>query len=325
MSKTTAVVPFTSTGDLPSTIVNRQRLIDVNKDIVTTAPFPSLSIKGKVFTLVQDNERKVLTKPDDPDEVLQSVNAAVLRINIHAKTYYAKRYSEDESEGARPDCYSFDGQVPSPHAPNKQSEKCAVCPHNQWGSRISDDNTGKGKACADNARVAIADANHLDKPMLLRVPPASLRPLKDALKMVKQRGLQYNEVIYKIGFDKEAPSPKLTFKPVGVLGDAEYSKACEMFEGEIVRAIVGADEDASHAVAALPAPDAEDTDELNAALVARDATRKAATAKPAAPEKAPAKPKAEAKPAVKPAAKPAADEGDTMLTELDGLLGNLDD
>lgn len=328
------IVPFTATGALPSTVVNRQKLIDVNKDIVTTAPFPTLSIKGKVFTLVQDNEKKVLTKPDDPDEVLQSVTAAVLRINMVAKTFYAKRYSEDDSEGARPDCYSFDGQAPSQHSPNPQSPKCALCPHNQWGSRVSDDNTGKGKACADNARMAIADANHLDKPMLLRVPPASLRPLKDALKMVKQRGLQYNEVTFKIGFDKEAPSPKLTFKPVGVLDDASYNKACELFDGEIIRAIVGADDDVAVA-AALPAPAAE-PDELDAALAARNATRKAAAAPAAtaddvadtAPPKPVTKPaaKAPAKPVAKPAAKPAAaDEGDTMLTELDGLLGNLDD
>jgi hypothetical protein len=150
-----------------------------------------------VFTLVQDNERKVLTRPDDPEEVVQAINVAALRINMHAKTYYAKRFTEDESEGQRPDCYSMDGITPAANAPNKQAAKCALCPHNVWGSRVSEDNTGKGKACADNARIAVADPAHLDKPMLLRVPPASLRPLKDALKMVKQRGIQYNEVIFR--------------------------------------------------------------------------------------------------------------------------------
>lgn len=345
----TNIVPFTATGALPSTIVNRRRKIDVNKDIVTTAPFPTLSIKGKVFKLVQDNERKILTKPDDPDEVLQAVNVVALRINMTTKNYYSKRYTEEESEGVRPDCYSLDGITPAENAPNRQAEKCALCPRNQWGSRISDDGTSKGKACSDNARMAIADPNHLDKPMLLRVPPASLRPLKDALKMVKQRGIQYNEVIFRVGFDPEAPSPKLTFKPVGVLDDAAYDTACEQFETEMVRAIVGVDDNGQAALPA-PAPDPVEGDELDAALAARDATRKAAgtakvsedelaavvtapapapakAAKPAAAKPAAAKP---AKPAAAPAPAPASvapivGDGEALLSELSDLLGSSDD
>lgn len=349
------LVPFTEAG-LPTTIVNRKRLIDVNKDIVTAAQFPTLSIKGKVFTLVQNNERRVLTKPDDPDEVLQSVNMAFLRINMNAKNYYSKGFSEDDSEGQRPDCFSMDGVAPSPHSPNKQAEKCALCPHNQWGSRIREDGEAKGKACTDHARVAIADPRpeKLDKPLLLRVPPASLKPLKDALKMVKTRQLQYNEVVFRVGFDREAASPKLTFKPVAVLDDVAYTKACEQFESELVRAVVGLDEQAMAAPAPASAGPSVEPDELDAALAARDATRKAAAKPAAAPapaavpevtpdeldavveapkppaaaKKAPPAKKAEAPaPAPVPAPKPAAtvSTGDDLLGDLDDILGGMDD
>lgn len=310
-----AIIPFTD--QLPDAVLNRPKLREVNKDIVVTAPYATLSIKGKVFTLVKDNERKVLTRPDDPEEVIQSVNAVLLRVNLHAKTYFAKKYTDDEhSENQRPDCYSYDGVAPSPNAGSKQAEKCAVCPHNVWGSRVSEDNTGKGKACQDNARLAIADPTRLDAPMLLRAPPASLRPLKDALKAVKQRNIEYNEAVFRIGFDKEAPSPKLTFRPVGLLGNEAYAQADQMFDNEIVRAIVGADD------VVVPHAPAE-ADELDAAIKARE------EAKAALP---PPEPKPAAKPAAKPApakakpapAKPAEEvSGGSLLDGLDGMLGSL--
>jgi len=327
------LIPFTDAA-LPANIAGRKRLIDVNKDIVTSAPFPSLSIKGKVFTLVQDSERRILTKPDDPEETIQAVNMAFLRINMDSKNYYSKRYTEEDSEGQRPDCYSNDGKVPSPQSPEPQAVKCAVCPHNMWGAKVREDGTaGKGKACSDHARIAIADPKHLKKPMLLRVPPASLKPLKDALKMVKTRQLQYNEVVFRVGFDREAPSPKLTFKAVGVLADDGYAEACEMFDSDIVHSIVGMDE--SDGAAATPVAHEDDGGELDAALAARSAKPK--VEEPAAPP-APAKPavKAPAKPAVKavkpaeppkaaptPAALPAGD--DDLLGDLDGILGASDD
>lgn len=323
-----ALVPFTDAA-LPSTVVNRKKLLDVNKDIVTVAQFPSLSIKGKVFTLVQDNERRVLTKPDDPDEVMQSIKVAFLRINMTSKTYYKKKFSEEDSEGARPDCSSMDGIAPDAGVPDPQAKKCALCPHNQWGSRVSEDNTGKGKACADHARIAIADPRQLDKPMLLRVPPASLKPLReDALKKVKARQLQYNEVVFQVGFDRDAASPKLTFKPVGVMDDTMYAAACDQFESEVVRAIVGLDGGAH-----TPAP-VEEAPELDAALAAREVTRKAA-AKPAPepepddePVAPPPKPVVEKKAAPKATPKPVAKAPvttDDLLGDLDALLGGSDD
>jgi hypothetical protein len=314
-----SLVPFTDAA-LPSTVVNRKKLIDVNKDIVTVAQFPVLSIKGKVFTLVQDNERKVLTKPDDPDEVVQSLKVAFLRINMSTKTFYKKKWSEEDGENMRPDCSSMDGVAPDPGVPEPQSKTCALCPHNQWGSRISDDNTGKGKACGDFARIAIADPRNVEKPMLLRVPPASLKPLREnALKPVKARQLQYNEVVFQIGFDREAPAPKLTFKPIGVMDDVMYEKSCAQFETDIVRAIVGADH--VPATPALPAPEAP-ADELDAAVAAREVVR-AAASKPAEPVKEKPAPKAKVEKA-KPAPK-VVESDDDLLGDLDAILGGSDD
>lgn len=288
-----AIVPFGQNARLPAYVTNKKVLIDVNKDVVTTAPYPTLSIKGKVFTLVQDNERRVMTRPDDPEEVLQSINVALVRLNMNHKVFYARRYAEGESDGQRPTCYSNDGIAPSAEAAEPQAKKCALCPHNQFGSRVNDDGTaGKGKACADQPRLAVADPEHLDRPFLLRVPPASIKNLKEALKLCKARDLQYNMVVFRIGFVAEAAAPQLSFRPVGLLSDEAYEMSASKFDDEIVRAIVGLDESGAGGPAAAAAP-SDDAPELDAALAARAAQ--------------PAK--------TKPAAKVAVDDLEAVLTE----------
>lgn len=341
------VVLFNDNAGAVANIPKRTNRLDVNKDIVVAAQYPTMSIKGKVWTLVKDAERRTLTKVvDGEEEVVQAITVAMLRINLGAKVYYAKKFDNDDSEGARPDCHTMDGVAPSPNSPNKQANKCAICPHNQWGSRVSDDGVSKGKACSDHARVAIADPNALDKAMLLRVPPASLKPLKDALKMMKTRDLQYNEGVYRISFDKDAASPKLVIKPIGLLADGAYDKAVELFDGELCRAIVGIDEVEAAAAAAAPAPKAAEVDanELDAALAGRKAVQKAAAPAPkpapkaetvdadelAAVVKAPA-PKPAPKPKPAPAAEPVVTApaemtgGDDLLAEMGAMLGMLDD
>lgn len=358
------LVPFES-NKLPAYLVDAKDLLDINKEVVRAAAFPVMSIKGMKFTLVQDGVKKVLTKPDDPDEVAQSIGVVFLRANLHAKTFYAKKYAEGESDGVRPDCYSYDGVAPSPNAANPQAKKCALCPHNQWGSRVGDGDgvgEGKGKACQDNARIAITAPDNMN-PTLLRVPPASLKNLKDMLKVVASRKVPYNAVVVKIGFDREAPAPKLTFKPVGLLDDAAYAQVKSLYDDEVVRAITGLDDFAVEAAEPKVEKPAAGADELDAALAARAAAKKAKPTvdadelddiladveKPKKPAKveddepAPA-PKAKAKAKAKaeddepapPKVEPKADDEEPapkakksaasdLLADLDDLLGTKDD
>lgn len=273
------IIKFEGSANLPA-YLNDSVDLSMNDEVVRSPAFPSLSIKGMKFTINRDGAKTVLTKPDDPDEVAQHIGVVFLRANMNAKTFYAKKYSEGDSDGARPDCYSFDGDAPSPHAPDPQSKKCHICPHNQWGSRIGDgDRDGgeekKGKACQDNARIAVSAPDKIE-PMLLRVPPKSLKPLRELFKAVKARKYPYNSVVVKLGFDRNEPSPVLTFKPVGLMDDAGYAKIKAMFDDELVRGIVGLDDTGHTDAADTTRKGSVDTDELDAAIAARDATRKAA-------------------------------------------------
>ncbi len=336
----TAIVPL-SGGNLPAYLKNREGRPSVNQDVAQGAQFPTLSIKGKVFTLVKDNERKVLTRTiDGEEEPAPSVNLAVIRANTKSRVLYLQDYVEGDSDGARPVCSSNDGIAPLPNSPEPQSKKCAVCPHAAWGTGRN----GEGTKCTVNTRLAVADPDKLDLQFLLRVPAGSRKNFADAVKAADTRGIPYNALVMKVGFDPAAPSPKLTFKPIGLLSDAAYEKVGELYPSEIVMDIVGLGRQAE-ALAAPAAPaGGVDTSELDAAIAAKAVT-KAAAAKPApkkveakvdmeelgalVEEVAPVKAKPVAAPAPAPARAPApapaASGMEDLLGDLDMLLGSSDD
>lgn len=234
------IIAFESKA-LPAYLAN----VDVstlNNDLTSHAGsgFPIISIKGKVFTVVRDGERNILTKDVDGEKIpAPSIDVVLLKANKNtSKVFYIKGYQEGV-ENVKPDCFSNDGTHPDSSIEAPQAKSCATCPHNEWGSKIGDNGATKGKACQDAVRMAIATADQLNDPYLIRVPPASIRALGEYGAMLKKRGVGYNAVVTKIGFDMESPSPKLTFKPVGFLDEAGYHAAQETAAGDVVKNILG--------------------------------------------------------------------------------------
>jgi len=286
------------------------------------AGFPAMSIKGKVFTLVRGGERQILMSPADPDAPASSIEVIILKANPkNSKTFYAEAYV-DGSDG-NPTCYSNDGVKPAPDAAEPQCKTCAACPQNVWGSRTGD-NGSKGKACQDNARVAIAAPDAINDPMLLRVPPASLKPLSEFGAALEKRGVPYNAVITKLGFDHTQATPKLTFKAVNYVTAEQFAAVQEQLAGDVVGQIIGT-------VAVAVAPD----DGFEMPAGEPPAAAKKAEDKPAAKPKA-AAPKPKAAPATPPepeveATNPAVvvtsedEAGGDLLGDIDAMLGALDD
>lgn len=234
------IIAFESKA-LPAYLAN----VDVaalNNDLTSHAGsgFPVISIKGKVFTVVRDGERNILTKDVDGEKIpAPSIDVVMLKANKNtSKVFYIKGYQEG-AENVKPDCFSTDGSKPDASIENPQAKSCATCPHNEWGSKIGDNGATKGKACQDAVRMAVATADQLNDPYLIRVPPASIRSLGEYGAMLKKRGVGYNAVVTKIGFDMESPSPKLTFKPVGFLDEAGYLAAQETAQSDVVKNILG--------------------------------------------------------------------------------------
>jgi hypothetical protein len=242
-----------------------------------------MSIKGKNFTVVRDGDRTVLTKEVDGDTMaVQSIEVVLVKANKGtSKVFYSKGYQEG-TEATKPDCFSNFGDRPDPSVAAPQAKSCAVCPNNQWGSKIGD-NGGKGKACQDSVRMAIATPDLINDPYLLRVPPASIKSLGEYGKMLAKRGVGYNMVVTKVGFDMESPTPKLTFKPTGLLSDAAYAQLQEVVASDTVQAILGSEGMAAAQTEALEAPDELPVVELpkSAPVVEKPAAKPKAAAKAA--------------------------------------------
>ena len=306
------IIPFDSGSNLPAFLKKVDRA-NLNADLTAhggSGGFPVISIKGKTFAVVRDGEREIQMNPKDPDSAATSLNVVLLKVNKGtSKVFYIKGYDKDTSEGQKPDCYSNDGVEPAADAQNKQAKKCATCPHNQWGSRVSEKGATKGKACADAVRMAVAPAGQINDAMLLRVPPASIKAMVEYGQWLAKRGVEYNMVFTKIGFDLQAESPKLTFSAVGYLDDDGFAEVQEMIASDIVANILGS----SVAAAVAAEAPAETQEEEAPKPVAKPKTKP--VVEEDAEEEAP-KPVAKAKAAAKPAPKPVDDD---MDLDLDGI------
>jgi hypothetical protein len=305
------IVPFSSSklpAFLKNASVSNANELTAN---VGSGGFPVMSIKGKVFSLVKNGERETLMNPNDPDEVATSINVVLLKANPNlSKVWYAKQFVEGSD--AKPDCFSNDGIAPDPVVEAPQAKKCSVCPKNEWGSKVTEDGK-KGKACADSRRLAIANPDAIDDPILLRAPAATLKPLAEYGAELAKKNVPYSAVITKIGFDREAASPKLTFKPIGFLTEEQYEQVQKIVKDDTVASILGKPGE-------TPTPDSAEVRESKALPAPEEKPEPEV-------EKAP-EPKAEAKPAKKPEAKkpePKVTEDDNLEAELDSLLSDLDD
>jgi hypothetical protein len=316
------IIPFEGKS-LPA-YLKKFNVAELNADLTAHAGggFPVMSIKGKKWTVVRDGEKTVLPNPKDPESPATSIDVVIIKANKGtSKVFYLKGYDPESSDKQKPDCYSSDGISPAADAQTPQSKKCATCAHNQWGSRITEKGASKGKACNDTVRLAIAPAGQVNDPMLLRVPPASIRNLGEYGQLLAKRGVGYNMVVTKIGFDVEAESPKLTFKPVGFLDDTSYAEVQEVMDSDIVRDITGGS--LTQAIESVAAADvAETAMEAQAEEVVKQVVSKA---KQVTDEEVETAVKAAEKPAKakavedKPKAKPTPVVSDDLDVDLDGI------
>lgn len=265
------IIPFES-KNLPAYLAN----VDVsklNEELTAHAGggFPIISIKGKVFAVVRDGERSVLTKEVDGERIpAPSIEVVIVKANKGtSKVFYAKGYQEG-GENMKPDCFSNEGIKPDAAVENPCSTLCSTCKHNQWGSKIGE-HGGKGKACSDSVRIAVATPDQINDPYLLRVPPASIRAVGEYGSALKKRGVVFPMVVTRIGFDMEAPTPKLTFKAVGLVNDHTFNEVQEMRESDTVANILGQGTSGSYV--------AEPATEVETAVAKAQATSKVAVSK----------------------------------------------
>jgi hypothetical protein len=199
-----------------------------------SAGYPIISYKGKVWHIVEGGERTLVTIGEgrNANDPAASLEAVIVRANPALnKVYYPDGYEEGSTE--RPLCHSDDGVLPSNDAQEKQSPACGTCPHNEWGSKISDTGS-RGKACADSRRMAVAAVDDIENPMLLRCPAASLKTLLAYGQQLEKRGWPYQALVTRIGFDASLAYPSLTFTPERWLEPDELEQVMGLQEDDLV-------------------------------------------------------------------------------------------
>lgn len=202
--------------------------------------FGIIGYKGKVWSTRFRGTNTDLMRPDG-DGPMNSVEVVILKASAHvSKIWYENGWVEGSN--AAPDCFSTNGVTPDVGSKKKQANACALCPKNQWGSRITPQGK-QGKACGDSKRLAIVPlpdiANEgLGGPMLLRVPAASLGDLATFGDKYKAMGYPYFSIGVRIAFDPKESYPKFVFSAIRPLTDAEADMVLSMRDSAQVNRIL---------------------------------------------------------------------------------------
>ena len=131
------------------------------------------------------------------------------------RTYFdpSKPYNpKAEAEDKVPICVSADNVMPDADAQQPQSQYCANCPMNAWGS---DPKGGKGKACQEYKRVAVAVLGGPEGMVYrLGVPSGSHKNLRDFGAYIRTipNVTDINDVTVRIEFESQGV---LKFTPIG--------------------------------------------------------------------------------------------------------------
>jgi hypothetical protein len=246
-------------------------------DSGTVSSFPVLSLSGKRFTMRSGDDEELIRKPDDPEEPETRLMLVVLRANKGvARTYYEEAYQPGSDDP--PTCYSNDGIIPAADVEDRQAKKCAVCKWSQWGSRITDSGA-RGKACSEVKRLAVALLSDLGTPMLLRLPPTSLKNWDQYVRELLKRGVSPTQVVTQVRFDTKVEHQLLKFEPKMFVTEELLEEMQEALEHPSIDNIIGAAFNPDMG----SADDEDESDEEEEAPPPRRTRKKPPAKKPAKP------------------------------------------
>ena len=185
-----------------------------------------ISIRGGLFRRMVNGNEIDHTDQRHMDVVIVNASPAVHR------TFYAGNYNASQ-KAAPPVCWSSDSIGPDASVPEPQARDCASCPQNIKGSGANG-----SKACRYSRRIAVVLANqdaegnyHIDNDVhQVTLPAQSIfgngttdkRPLHEYTDYVKSKGESLMSVITRMAFDTNSATPRLGFRAVGRLTDAQF-------------------------------------------------------------------------------------------------------
>ena len=193
---------------------------ELTQSLMGSSNYKRISIRGGVFRMVVNGKEVVVNE----DRAMNVVIVAAAPKS--ARTFYLKNYVEGEV--AAPDCSSNNGETPDEGVPHPQSSTCASCPQNIKGSGKDD-----SRACRYSRRLAVVLENDIQSGDIyqLTLPAMSIfgtgengkMPLEQYAKFIASYGTSVACVVTEMKFDTSAAVPKLTFRPVAALSEADVA------------------------------------------------------------------------------------------------------
>lgn len=237
-------------NQLPAHLQNRQSRGLTERGLANVGPGapPTLSIASNRFTLV-DAAGNTMAIPE------LFVDTVIIDINEHvSKIYFPDNY--DPNDPIPPACFSDNGLAPSTAASQPQSEKCATCQWNVWGSKISQLGN-EVKACADVQKVAVIAPKYGSASYVLRIPPGSFKNWRAYLAKMAAIKLEPDMVITRLTFVDGAVGT-LKFESPGYLDAQTDAFVQQVIASKVSDLLVGRLD--RPRMAALPAGDARPLD-----------------------------------------------------------------
>jgi len=183
-----------------------------------------ISIKGGVWRLMSGGKEIAVNEDRAMNVVVVEAAAKVSR------AFYEGTYDPDAEKAPSPTCWSADGDRPDKSVETPQGASCADCPKNVKGS-----GQGESRACRFSRRLAVVLENDLSGDVYqLTLPSQSIFGKTENGKMPLNAYAQYlagfnvpiTAVVTEMRFDTNSATPKLTFKAVRPLTEAEFHQ-CE--------------------------------------------------------------------------------------------------
>lgn len=189
---------------------------DAESMAAASMSIPRISLKAKSFRYIVNGE-ELYKHPGKTKFVILAVDPGPGKF---IKTYYKGAYT---GESVPPTCSSQDGIRPDPWVDQAQSDMCATCPQNRFGSATSAKGK-KTKACRDSKRLWVAEPQDIKGTVFaLGIPVTSLKALSVLGRTFADLNVPISSAIIESTMDEDESYPILDFKIVEWL-DADTVK-----------------------------------------------------------------------------------------------------
>lgn len=212
----TNIVPFNQAA-LPAFMQQLAGAANINDQAAAGIGGESIdhiSIKGGRFHIIRNGQQP------------QTLELFALRVIIvHAnpgvtKAYYDTPWNPDQDAEA-PACSSDDGITPRSDSLRPQCGTCAVCPQNQFGSKVNAQTGKESKACTDKKCIAIVTpGNEAGEMLRLQIPTMAMKDFGAFLRGLPN--VPYYAVVTEITFDTTVSYPKIKFRPVDYISEQAF-------------------------------------------------------------------------------------------------------